>query len=73
MFKLNGQVPETVMLGKTADILIICSFDWYDGVYYYKQNAKFPASKMTLGRYPGTTDPKVGSVYHLRYSHLIGM
>jgi hypothetical protein len=31
-------------------------------VYYNEQNAVFPASKMTLGRYLGPTDPEAGSV-----------
>jgi hypothetical protein len=62
MYKQNGQVTETIMLGQTCDICFICSFDWYDWVYYNKQNAVFPASKMTLGRYLGSTDPEAGSV-----------
>jgi hypothetical protein len=62
MYKVNGQVPETIMLGQTADILFICSFAWYDWVYYNKQNAEFTASKMALGRYLGPTDPEAGSV-----------
>jgi hypothetical protein len=62
MYTLNGQVPETIMVGQTADICFICSFAWYNCVYYNKQNAAFPASKMTLGRYLGPTDPEAGSV-----------
>jgi hypothetical protein len=62
MYKLNGQVPEPIMLGQTAVISFICSFAWYDWVYYNKQNAEFPATKMTLGRYLGPTDPEAGSV-----------
>jgi hypothetical protein len=62
MYKLNGQVPETIMLGQTADISLICSFAWYDWVYYNEQNATFPALKMTPGRYLGPTDPEAGSV-----------
>jgi hypothetical protein len=50
------------MIGQTADISFICSFVWYNWVYYNKQNAAFPASKITLGRYLGTTDPEAGSV-----------
>jgi hypothetical protein len=62
MYTLNSQVPETIMLGQTADISFICSFAWYDWVYYNEQNAEFPASKMTLGRYLGPTGPEAGSV-----------
>jgi hypothetical protein len=50
------------MLDQTADILFICSFAWYDWVYYNEQNAAFSASQMTLGRYLGPTDPESVSV-----------
>jgi hypothetical protein len=62
MYKLNGQVPETIILGQTSDISFICSFAWYNWFYYNEQNAPFPTSKMTLGRYLGPTDPEAGSV-----------
>jgi hypothetical protein len=62
MYKLNGQVPDAIMLGQTADISFICSFAWYYWVYYNEQNAAFPATKMTLGMYLGPTDPEAGSV-----------
>jgi hypothetical protein len=55
------------MLGQTAGILFICSFAWYDWVYYNEQNAAFPASKMTLGRYLGPTDPEAGSAKILTF------
>jgi hypothetical protein len=32
MSKLNGLVPETFMLGQTADIAIIFSVAWYIGI-----------------------------------------
>jgi hypothetical protein len=62
MYKLHSQVPETIMLGQTADIWFICSFAWYDWVNYNEQNAAFPTSKMILGRYLGPTDTEAGSV-----------
>jgi hypothetical protein len=62
MYKLNGQGPDTIMLSQTADISFICSFAWYNWVYYNKHNAAFPASKMTLDRYLGPIDPEAGSV-----------
>jgi hypothetical protein len=34
MYKIKGQVPETIMLSQTADIAFICSFAWYNWVYY---------------------------------------
>jgi hypothetical protein len=50
------------MLGQTADISFICNFAWYDWVYYNEQNAVFPDSNMTLGRYLRPTDTESGSV-----------
>jgi hypothetical protein len=62
LYKLNGQVPEIIMLGQTSDSLFICNFAWYGWVYYNEQNAAFLYSNMTLGRYLGPTDPEAGSV-----------
>jgi hypothetical protein len=70
MYKLNGEIHETIMIGQTADIPFICSFAWYDWVYYNKQNAAFTASKMTLGRYLGPTDPEAGSVLSAKITPL---
>ena len=30
IFMLNGEVPETIMLGETSDISQFCEFEWYD-------------------------------------------
>jgi hypothetical protein len=72
MYKLNGKLPETIMLGQTADISFICSFAWYNWVYYNEHNAAFPASKMTLGRYLGPTDSEAGSVLSAKILTLEG-
>jgi hypothetical protein len=31
----NGEVPETIMTGSTADISHICEFGWYDWVMFW--------------------------------------
>ena len=62
MYKLDGEVPETIMMGQTADISFICEFGWYDWVYYNEAQAQFPDDKVCLGKYIGPTDPEVGSV-----------
>ena len=62
MYKLDGEVPETIMMGQTADISFICEFGWYDWVFYNESQAHFPDDKVCLGRYLGPTDPEVGSV-----------
>jgi hypothetical protein len=36
LYKSQGQVPETVMMGQTADISFICEFPWYVWVFYNK-------------------------------------
>ena len=62
IYKLQGQVPETIMMGETADISFICEFQWYSWVYYNESQVQFPDVKVLLGRYLGPTEPKVGSV-----------
>jgi hypothetical protein len=49
----NGQVPETIMTGETADISAICEFAWYDWMLRVPTPA-FPENKITLGRYLGS-------------------
>jgi hypothetical protein len=62
MYKLNGEVPKTIMMGQTADISFICEFRWYEWVYFNEAQAQFPDDKVFLGNYLGPTDPEVGSV-----------
>ena len=33
-YSLDGEVPETVMEWHTADISIICEYEWYEWVMY---------------------------------------
>ena len=54
IFKLEGVVPETVMMGYTDDIIIIADHAWYDWIKFYDPVGKqFSAEKMYLGRYLG--------------------
>ena len=34
LIKLKGEVPETIMMGQTADISFICEHEWYSFVYF---------------------------------------
>ena len=34
-FKLEGKVPETVVMGDKADISIIADYAWYDWIKFY--------------------------------------
>jgi hypothetical protein len=62
LYKLQGQVPERIMIGQTADNAFICLFEWYNWIYYNDSNVQFPDQKVVLGRYVGHTEPQVGSV-----------
>jgi len=54
IYKLNGEVPETVMTGDTADISIIAEHAWYEWIKFYDPVGKtFPEDKTYLGRYLG--------------------
>ncbi len=50
---INGEVPETIMTGSTANISHICEFGWYDWVMFRDNVPMFPDVKLTLGRYLG--------------------
>jgi hypothetical protein len=49
----NGEVPETIMTGSTADMSHICDFSWYDWVMFRDNVTAFPNVKLTLGQYLG--------------------
>ena len=53
IYMMNGQVPETIMKGTTADISHISEFGWYDWVMFCDNTPTFPEDKMILGRYLG--------------------
>jgi len=53
IFVTNGQVPETIMKGSTADISHIAEFGWYDWVMFRDNIPTYPDFKLTLGRYLG--------------------
>jgi hypothetical protein len=53
VYMTNGEVPETIMTGSTADISHICEFGWYDWVMFRDDFPTFPDVKLTLGQYLG--------------------
>ena len=60
-FKLQGEVPETVVTGITADISRYAEFSFYQWIWWHDTEVQFPGDKKTLGRYLGpSTD--VGSM-----------
>ena len=53
LWQLNGQVPQTLMTGQTADISQLYEFAWYEFCMYHDSAIKFPEDKLCLGRYLG--------------------
>ena len=50
IYGLDGQVPETVLKGETADISAAALFGWYEWVYFRDTSIPFPEDNMVLGR-----------------------
>jgi hypothetical protein len=50
IFSLNGQVPETIVSGETADISPFALFKWYEWVMYRDTSIPFPETPLVLGR-----------------------
>jgi hypothetical protein len=50
IFGLEGQVPESKVKGETVDISTIEEYAWYEWVKLRDTAAKFPGSKIQLGR-----------------------
>jgi hypothetical protein len=53
IFGQEGQVPQIKIKGKTVDISTIAEYAWYEWVKFRDTAAKFPVSKIQLGRYLG--------------------
>jgi hypothetical protein len=50
IFGLEGQFPESNIKGETVDISTIEEYDWYEWVKFRDTAARFPVSKIQLGR-----------------------
>ncbi|KAI2505177.1 Reverse transcriptase (RNA-dependent DNA polymerase) [Fragilaria crotonensis] len=50
IYKLNGQVPETIVSGETADISPLVQFGWYEWVMFRDTSVTYPDEAMVLGR-----------------------
>jgi hypothetical protein len=53
VYMTNGEVPETIMTGSTANKSHLCEFGWYDWVMFRDNVPTFPDVKLTLGQYLG--------------------
>ena len=51
--ELDGQVPETIMSGQTADIPPFAALGWYQWIKYYDTVQGYPEHKEILGRWLG--------------------
>jgi hypothetical protein len=61
--KLQGQVPDTVIMGQTADISFFnFEFPCYSWVVYNELRGQFSDDAVVLYLYLGPTEPEVGSV-----------
>ena len=52
-FGLNGETPETMLSGETADISEFAEFGWYDWIKFRDTKVPYPQDKLVLGRYLG--------------------
>ena len=52
-YELDGQVPETMVSGQTADISPFAEHGWYDWVMWYDSEAAYPRPREQLGRWLG--------------------
>jgi hypothetical protein len=50
IYGLEGQVPESNIKGEAVDISTIAEYAWYEWVKFRDTAAKFPVSKIKLGR-----------------------
>ena len=42
VYMLEGEVPETMMTGQTADISNLCEYEWYEWVMFRDALASYP-------------------------------
>ena len=71
IYKLNGQVPETMLKGETFDISTLCQYGFYDFIKYRDPNADYPDDEMPYGRYLGLIDD-VGAAHAAKILQLNG-
>ena len=53
LFKLKGEVPETMVLDETPDISQFAHLRWYKWVMFWDKVPAFPNKRLVLGRYLG--------------------
>ena len=53
IYELQGQVPETLLSGQTADISSFIEHEWYDFVKWFDHGSSLPEPKEVHGRWLG--------------------
>ena len=53
IYELQGQVPETLLSGQTADIFPFIEHEWYNFVKWFDHGSSFPEPKEVHGRWLG--------------------
>ncbi len=53
ILQLDGQIPEMIILGKTADISPFCEFGFWDWIQFKEDGVTFSDDQMVLGKYLG--------------------
>ena len=53
IYELQGQVPETLLSGQTADISPFIEHEWYDFVNWFDHRSSFPEPKEVHGWWIG--------------------
>ena len=49
IYALGGKVPESKIMGDTADITTAVLFQWYEWVYFRDTAVTFPEDNIILG------------------------
>ena len=63
IYGLQGQVPETLLSGKTTDISPFIEHKWYSFVKWFNHGSSFPESKEVHGRWLGPSMDIVPAVW----------
>ena len=53
IYKLDGEVPKTVMLGETSGISQFCELEWFKWVMFRNETPPFPDNMLKLGHFLG--------------------
>ena len=53
IYKLDGEVPKTVISGETSDTSQFCELEWFECVMFGDETAPFPVDVQKLGHYLG--------------------